>query len=121
MRWILAWSIQLRLLVLAAAAVLMVFGLSQLRSMPVDILPEFSRPYVEVQTEALELSANEVEAMLTVPLEADLLNGVPWLNEIRSESIPGLSSIVLFFEPDVDMMKARQVVQERLLAAHAAA
>ena len=119
MRWIVAWSLQLRLLVLSAAAVLMVFGLSQLRSMPVDVLPEFSRPYVEVQTEALGLSANEVEAMLTVPLEADLLNGVPWLDEIRSESIPGLSSIVLFFEPDVDMMKARQVVQERLLASHA--
>ena len=99
-------------LAIAAAAVLMVFGLGQLRSMPVDILPEFSRPYVEVQTEALGLSANEVEAMLTVPLEADLLNGVPWLDEIRSESIPGLSSIVLFFEPDVDMMRALRVYKE---------
>ena len=60
MRWILAWSIQLRLLVLAAAAVLMVFGVTQLRSLPVDVLPEFSRPYVEVQTEAHGLSAAEV-------------------------------------------------------------
>ena len=65
--------------------------------MPVDILPEFSQPYVEVQTEALGLSAAEVEALITVPLEADMLNGAPWLEEIRSQSIPGLSSIVLVF------------------------
>ena len=99
MRWIIGWSMQLRLMVVAAAAVLMFFGFTQLRNMPVDVLPEFSRHYVEIQTEALGLSAAEVESMITVPLEADMLNGVSWVEEIRSESIPGLSSIVLFFEP----------------------
>ena len=94
---IIAWSMQLRLLVLAAAAVLVFFGITQLRNMPVDVLPEFSRLYVELQTEALGLSAVEVEAMITLPLEADMLNGVPWVEEIRSESIPGLSSVILFF------------------------
>jgi Cu/Ag efflux pump CusA len=110
---------QLRLVILAAAAVLVFFGITELVNMPVDILPEFSRPYVEVQTEALGLSADEVEAMITVPLEADMLNGVPWADEIRSESIPGLSSIVIFFEPGTEMMVARQLVQERLVSVHA--
>jgi Cu/Ag efflux pump CusA len=52
-------------------------------------------------------------------MEADLLNGVSWVEEIRSESIPGLSSIVLVFEKGTDVMRARQMVQERLIAVHA--
>ncbi|RMD96902.1 MAG: efflux RND transporter permease subunit, partial [Calditrichaeota bacterium] len=119
MRWIIASSLQLRLVMVAFAVLLMIFGFTQLRQMPVDTLPEFSRPYVEVQTEALGLSAAEVEALVTTPLEADLLNGVSWVEEIRSESIPGLSSIVLIFEKGTDIMRARQMVQERLIAVHA--
>jgi Cu/Ag efflux pump CusA len=115
MRWIVEWSMQLRLLMVAAAAALIFFGVTELRHMPLDTVPEFSRPYVEIQTEALGLSAEEVEAMITVPLEADMLNGVSWVEEIRSESIPGLSSIVLFFEADTDLLDARQLVQERLI------
>ena len=115
MRSIIGWSMQLRLLMVAAAAVLIFFGATELRHMPIDVVPEFSRPYVEIQTEALGLSADEVEAMITVPLEADMLNGVSWVEEIRSESIQGLSSIVMFFEPDVDLLDARQLVQERLI------
>lgn len=118
MRLIIAWSMQLRLVVLAAAAVLLYFGFTRLSQMPVDVLPEFSPPYVEVQTEALGLSAAEVEAMITVPLEADMLNGVSWVKEIRSESLPGLSSVVLLFEPDVDILTARQMVMERLTETH---
>ena len=118
MRWIVRGSMQLRLLVVAAASMLIFFGVTELRKMPVDVVPEFSRLLVEIQTEALGLSAAEVEAMLTVPLEADMLNGVSWVEEIRSESIPGLSSIVMFFERGTDLMAARQMVQERLLAAH---
>lgn len=119
MRWIVGSSLKLRLVMAAVAAGLMVFGFTQLRHTPVDALPEFSRPYVEIQAEALGLSAQEVEALLTTPLEADLLNGVSWVDEIRSESIPSLSSIVLVFEKGVDIMKARQMVQERLIAIHA--
>lgn len=119
MRSILEWSMQLRLLILAIAGALIVFGFTQLRNISVDVLPEFSRPYVEIQTEALGLSASEVESMITVPLEADMLNGVPWVDEIRSESIPGLSSIILFFEAGTEMLTARQLVQERLIAVHA--
>ena len=75
-----------------------------------DVLPEFSPPYVEIQTESLGLSAEEVEQLITVPMEQDLLNGVPWLDTIRSESVPGLSSIVLVFKRGTDLMRARQMV-----------
>ena len=54
---------------------------------------------VEVQTEALGLSAEEVEQLITVPLEQDLLAGVAFLDEIESVSLPGLSSVVMTFEP----------------------
>ena len=119
MRWIVGSSLKLRVVVVALAALLMVFGFTEFDDMPVDTLPEFSRPYVEIQTEALGLSAQEVEALITTPLEADMLNGTPWVEEIRSESIPGLSSVVLIFEKGTDIMHARQVVQERLVSVHA--
>ena len=119
MRRIIAWSMQLRLLMLVAAAVLLFFGVTELRQMPLDVLPEFTLPRVEIQSEALGLSASEIEAMVTVPLEADMLNGAPWVKQIRSESIPGLSSIVLEFEPGTDLLVARQMAQERLVGAFA--
>ena len=84
-----------------------------------DVLPEFTPPYAEIQTEALGLSAEEVEQLITVPLEADLLNGVQGVEVIRSESVPGLSSIVLVFERGSDVYQARQLVEERLTQAHA--
>ena len=119
MRAIVGWSLRYRLLVLGAAAGLLLVGAAQLPKVPVDILPEFTPPYVEVQTEALGLSAEEVEQLITVPLEADLLQGVAWLDEISSQSVPGLSSIVLLFEPGTDVIRARQMVAERLTQAHA--
>jgi Cu/Ag efflux pump CusA len=95
MRAIVAWSLRYRLLVLGIAAGTMLFGYTQLSRASVDTLPEFGPPYVEVQTEALGLSAEEVEQLITVPLEADLLHGVAFLDEIHSQSVPGLSSIVM--------------------------
>lgn len=108
-----------RVLVLAVAASLALLGASQLRTAKVDALPEFGPPQVAIQTEALGLSAAEVEQLITVPIEADLLNGVAWLDQIRSESVPGLSSIELIFEPGTDPLEARQMVSERLTQAHA--
>ena len=113
------WSLKFRYLVFVAAIALMGFGIVQLRNMPVDILPEFSPPYVEIQTEALGLSAEEVEQLITLGMEQDLLNGVPWLRTIRSESVAGLSSVVLVFEPGTDLTRARQMVSERLAQAFA--
>ena len=119
LNWIISSSLRLRAVMVALAAVLLVGGIWRLRTLPVDIVPEFSRLSLEVQTEALGLSTSEVESLITVPLEADLLNGVPWLQSIESESITGLSSIELFFAPGTDIMQARQMVQERLTQAHA--
>ncbi|MGH8895454.1 MAG: efflux RND transporter permease subunit [Egibacteraceae bacterium] len=119
MRWIVGSSLKFRLPVVAIAAVMMVLGIMQLRNVRVDALPEFTPPYVEIQTEALGLSAAEVEQLITVPLEADLLNGLAWLETIRSKSVPGMSSIVLVFQPGTNLLRARQLVQERLTQAHA--
>ncbi|WP_186315769.1 efflux RND transporter permease subunit [Catellatospora sichuanensis] len=117
MRWIIESSLRFRLVILPLAAALLVFGAMQLHKMPVDVLPEFTPTTVEVQTEALGLSAEEVEQLITVPLEQNLLVGVPFLDEIESASLPGLSSVVMTFEPGTDMLDARQVVQERLTQA----
>src|SRR4051812_39416777 len=114
MRWIIASSMRFRLLVLVVAAGVLAFGIVQLRDAPVDVLPEFTPPYVEIQTEANGLSADEVEQLITVPLEADLLNGVQGVRVLRSQSLPGLSSVVLVFEPGSDVYRGRQLVQERL-------
>jgi CzcA family heavy metal efflux pump len=113
-RGIVKWSLQFRFLVLVLAVALIAFGVARLRDMPVDVLPEFSPPYVEIQTEALGLSAEEVEQMITVPMEQDLLAGVAWLDVIRSESVPGLSSVLVYFEPGTDLYRARQMVAERI-------
>ncbi len=117
LRSIIQSSLKARFVVIAMAAALMVFGIVQLPRMPVDVLPEFSPPYVEIQTESLGLSAEEVQQLITVPMEQDLLNGLPWLETIRSESVPGLSSVVLVFEPGTNLMRARQMVSERMTQA----
>ncbi|RJP19925.1 MAG: efflux RND transporter permease subunit [Deltaproteobacteria bacterium] len=116
-RRIIASSMQFRFLVLGVAVALIVFGTFRLRHMPVDVFPEFAPPIVEVQTEAIGLSAEEVESLITLNLE-ELLSGVPWLKSIRSESVTGLSSILLTFERGTDIMKARQMIQERLTLAY---
>ena len=118
MRQIVEQSLRLRVILVAAAAVVMVVGVGKMRSMPVDVLPEFAPPYVEVQTEALGLSANEVEDLVTLNVE-ELLAGVPWLETMRSKSIPGYSSVIMIFEPGTDLMQARQMVQERLTGSYA--
>ena len=119
MRWLVARSLTFRLLVIAAAAATVVIGISKLRSAPTDVLPQFGPTTVEIQEEALGLSAEEVEQLITVPMEQDLLNGVAFLDDIRSQSVPGLSRIQLVFEPGTDLFKARQVVAERLTQAFA--
>ncbi|TNB72008.1 efflux RND transporter permease subunit [Arthrobacter sp. BB-1] len=117
--WVTRFSMQFRILVLAIAAGLITFGVVNVPHMAVDTMPEFAPAQVEIQTEALGLSAAEVEQLITAPMEADLLNGVAWLDEIRSKSVPGLSSIELVFEPGTDVLRARQLVAERMTQAHA--
>lgn len=113
MRWIVGSSLRLRFIVVAIAAMMMYFGLAQIRDMPVDVFPEFAPPRVEIQTPSLGLSAGEVESLVTVPLE-QALQGVENLDEIRSKSVPQLSSIQLIFEPGTDLLESRRLVQERI-------
>ena len=113
MRWIVGQSLRFRYLLAFAAAALIVFGIDRVRDMRVDVFPEFAPPLVEVQTEAQGLSTEEVEGLITVPLEEGL-RSTPNLETMRSKSVPGLSAIVLYFERGTDLIEARQLVQERL-------
>ncbi len=113
-RGLVSGSVKLRGLVIGLAATILAVGYATLPDAPADVYPEFTPPYVEIQTESLGLSAAEVEQLITVPLEADLLNGVEGVDVIRSSSTPGLSSITLVFQKGFDVYKGRQLVQERL-------
>ena len=113
------WSLRYRLLMLGISGAIILFGATQLRNASVTAVPEFAPTYVEVQTEALGLSADEVEQLITVPLEADLLNGVAWLDDdplaVGGRAVldrDGLRARDRLF-------RARQVVAERLTQAHA--
>src|ERR671911_1931148 len=116
MRWIVGSSLRFRWLVIFAAVALMVFGIGETRNADVDVFPEFAPPQVEIQTIAIGNSSQQVEELITVPLE-DQLNGIPGLEEMRSKSVADLSQIQLIFSRDVDLYESRQLVQERLTAA----
>jgi CzcA family heavy metal efflux pump len=113
MRWLVGSSLQLRFLMVAAAVVLLAAGFVALPQSRMDVFPEFAPPLVEIQTECPGLTTEEVEALVTVPLESALA-GTSWLATLRSKSVPGLSSVVMFFERGTDVLRARQLVQERL-------
>jgi CzcA family heavy metal efflux pump len=113
MRWIVGSSLRFRYLVVAAAVGLMVLGVTALPNMHVDVFPEFAPPRVLIQTACVGLSTSDVEQLVTVPIEASL-NGIQGLDDLRSKSVPQLSSIEVLFKPGTDMLRARQLVQERL-------
>ena len=113
MRWIVGASLRFRHIVLAVAVAMMGYGIAQIPNMPMDAFPEFAPPRVEIQTPSLGMTADEVEALITVQLE-QAFNGVENLDLMRSKSIPDLSSIELLFKPGTDVVRARQLVQERL-------
>src|SRR5450755_4078924 len=115
MRFIIRSSLRYRHLVVAAAAEPVLFGVQTLGHQKVDVFSEFAPVSVEIQTECLGLSPSEVEQLVTVPLE-NALQGVPGVNQIRSESVPQLSAIFLYFKNGTDVLQARQLVQERLSA-----
>ena len=106
-------SLHLRLAVMVGAVVLAIAGYRAAINAPLDVFPEFAPPLVEVQTEGPGLSTVEVESLITVPIE-NALGGVSWVKTMRSKSVLGLSSVVLIFQEGTDLMRARQMVQERL-------
>ncbi len=113
MRTIVAASLRFRFLVIALAAALMFVGVGQIKSMPVDVFPEFAPPTVEIQTLAIGLAPAEVENLITVPME-EVLAGTKGLDIMRSRSVNDLSQIRLIFDRGTDLIFARQLVQERL-------
>ena len=113
MNWLVSISLRHRVVVAVLAAVLIVVGVRASRTMPFDVFPEFAPTLVEIQTEAPGLSTEEVESLVSVPIES-VVNGISFLETVRSKSVLGLSSVVLIFERGTDLWQARQVVQERL-------
>jgi CzcA family heavy metal efflux pump len=118
MQWLVAISLKQRVVVAVLTVLLAFTAWRTLRTTPLDVFPEFAPPLVEIQTEAPGLSTSDVEALVTVPLEA-ALTGIPNLATLRSKSVLGLSSVVLILEPGTDVMEARQLVQERVSRAAA--
>lgn len=117
-RYLIELSLRFRLLIIALALCLITISFIQCYYISVDSLPEFAPPFIQVQTEAPGLSTSEVEELITFNLE-ELLNGTPWIESIRSISVPGLSNVIITFKPNTDVMRARQLVNERLGLAYA--
>ena len=113
MRFIVRTSLRFRFLVVALAAGMIALGVLSIPMMRVDVFPEFAPPQVEIQTACLGLSTTDVESLVTVPLE-QVLNGVAGLTDMRSRSVPQLSSIQMIFKQGTSLKRARQLVQERL-------
>jgi CzcA family heavy metal efflux pump len=113
MTGIVSRSLRFRWLVVFSAAAMLALGLAAIPNTKVDVFPEFAPPRVEIQTIALGNSSNEVEQLITVPIE-NQLGGISGLETIRSKSVAQLSSIQLIFERGTDELRARQLVTERI-------
>jgi CzcA family heavy metal efflux pump len=115
---IIFWSLHNRFIVLAAAALMIIFGLRSAEQAPLDVFPDFAPPQVIVQCEAPGFSPEEVESLVTSPIEATL-NGTPSLTDIRSQSTAGISVITCTFDAKTDLFIARQLVNEKITVARA--
>ena len=102
MRWLVETALRLRIAVIAAAVLLIAVGGRMVPHLSLDVFPEFAPPYIEIQTEAPGLSAEEVETLITFPLENALI-GTPGLETLRSKSVLGLSSIRMLLHENVDL------------------
>ena len=109
---IIRWSLNNRLLVIIIGIILFVMGSFSAINTPVDVLPEFAPPQIVVQTQAPGFAAEEVESLVTIPLES-ALNGLPKIQAVRSNSFEGLSFVTVVFEWGTDVYRARQLVSEK--------
>lgn len=106
-------SLRLRGVVIALAMVFVVYGTYTLSRAKYDVFPEFAPPLVVVQTEAPGLAPEQVEALVTLPVE-NSVGGIPGVETMRSSSIQGLSVVTLTFEAATDVYRDRQIVAERI-------
>src|SRR5689334_23948573 len=107
------FALRSRFLVLAMGIVLLVWGAYSFHTLPVEAYPDVADTYVNIITQWPGRAAEEVEQQVTIPIETQV-NGVPFLTNLRSVSLFGLSSITLIFEDGVDTLLARQQVLEKL-------
>ncbi len=111
---VVAFSVRFRGVVVALAILLLAYGIYALSNASLDIFPEFAPKQVIIQTEAQGLTAEQVEVLVTQPLE-NALGGLVGTESIRSQSIPSLSVVILTFYDSTDIYLDRQLVSERLL------
>src|ERR1700754_666233 len=110
---IIRFSLRFRGVVYALAVMAAAFGLYSLTHARLDVFPEFAPPMTVVQTEAPGLTSEQVETLVTQPVE-HALAGLVGLRSMRSKSMPGLSSVTLVFDDGANVMQVRQLVSERI-------